>query len=103
MTIKTSIYNTENILKVFEKDLRSGSSVKLQLNQMIRIFQIKNGGGLSWSKLSAEIPHCMLMVDIRMAYGRGWQSVFCERPHFQPTSLSTRLPNSFIKINLQIN
>jgi len=29
----------------------------LQLNQIIRIFQIKDGGGLLRSKPSAEIPH----------------------------------------------
>jgi len=31
--------------------------LKLQVNQIIRIFKIKDGGGLFWSKLSAEIPH----------------------------------------------
>jgi len=36
----------------------SGLSVKLQLNQIVRIFQIKDGGGLLWSKPSAEIRHC---------------------------------------------
>jgi len=29
----------------------------LQLKQIIRIFQIKDGGGLLWSKRSAEMPH----------------------------------------------
>jgi len=32
--------------------------LKLQVNQITPIFKIKNGGGLLWSKLSAEIPQC---------------------------------------------
>jgi len=55
MTIKTALYDTENVWNLLEKDLISGIERK-NCNQMktIRIFQIKDGGGLLWSKSSAK-------------------------------------------------
>jgi len=57
MTIKTSLYGTENVWNLIEKDLISGLSVKTAIKSKNRIFQIKDGGGLLWSKPSSEIPH----------------------------------------------
>jgi len=47
----------------------------LQLNKILRIFQIKDGGGLLWSKPSAEIPHYSLVYlssELCFSGNLGW-------------------------------
>jgi len=38
--------------------------LELQVNQKIRLFKIKYGGCLLWYKLSAEIPHCQVLLKL---------------------------------------
>jgi len=54
--VKTFQYNTENVLNFYEY-IATGSRVKTG-EEINPIFKIKDGGGLLWSKLSAEITHC---------------------------------------------
>ena len=54
----TLCYTARKTYKISKRKIQQvDRELKLQVNQIIRIFKIKDGRGLFWSKLSDEIPH----------------------------------------------